>query len=149
MKKILTGSILVAILLSTIIGCAPLGPSIIKTYQETKNRGEIAIIRADESKGLAIIRCDGANIKRGAKYILLNPGRHEVWFSISGQTLLETYWMTNKLYVDVAAGHTYILKSKGGGIFAVGDKWFPESIDVTEDYKFHLQAIPVETVKND
>ena len=143
MKKILTSSILATILLPTLIGCASLGPSIIKTYQETRDRSEIAIIRADASRGLAIIRCDGANIKRGAKYILLNPGRHEVWFSLHGQTLLEIYQMTNKMYVDVVAGHTYILKSKGGGIFVVGDKWFPEIIDVTDDPKLHLQAIPM------
>ncbi len=146
MKKVLTRFILATIFLSTVTGCASLGPSIIKTYQETRGRSEIAIIRADESKGLTITRCDGVIIKYGAKYILLNPGRHELWFSIFGQTLFESYHMTNKTYVDVVAGHTYILKSKRG-VFFVGNKWFPEILDVTNDSKLHLQTIPMEAGK--
>ena len=132
------------IFLSSLIGCAALGPSVIKTYDDVAERSQIAILRVDKSKGLSIDGCDKLFIKRGAKYILLKPGRHEVWFSIYGQTLFESYTMTNKKYVDVVGGHTYILKSKGGGIFFIGDKWFPEVIDVTDDVKLHVETLPEE-----
>lgn len=133
--------------LSLLIGCASVGPSVIKTYNDVSERSQVAILRADKSKGLSIIGCDGLSISRGARYILLKPGRHEVWFRISGQTLFETYWMTNKKYLDATAGHTYILKSKGGGIFVVGDKWFPEVVDVTDDMTLHVQTMPQEIEK--
>ena len=136
--------ILTVLFLSSLMGCSAIGPSVIKMYDDNKGRNEIAILRVDKSKGLSINACDNLPIKRGAKYILLKPGRHEVWFSIYGQTLLETYVMTNKKYVDVLGGHTYILKSKGGGIFFVGDKWFPEVFDVTDDVKLHVDSLPSE-----
>lgn len=125
-------------------GCAPLGPSVVKTYEESAGRNQVAILRVDKSKGLSIDGCDKLLLQRGAKYILLKPGRHEIFFSISGQTLFETYWMRNKKYMDVVGGHTYILKSKGGGILVVGDKWFPEVFDVTDDPKLHIEIIPRE-----
>ena len=147
MKKILTRLVLATILLSIAIGCASVRPSIIKTYQETKSRGEVSILRLDASKGLTVMRCNDIPVQYGVKYILLTPGRHELWFNIYGSTLLVHYHMTNKMYADVIAGHTYILKSKGGGIMFVGNKWFPELIDVTDDPKLHLQTIPEEKSK--
>jgi len=101
------------------------GPSIIRTYDDAYARNQIAILRVEQKMGLSVTACDGLSVPRSARHILLKPGRHEIWFSISGQTLLETYNMTNRIYVDAEAGHTYILKSKGGGILFVGDKWFP------------------------
>lgn len=130
-----------------LIGCACVGPSIIQTYTDTSDRSQIAILRVEQRMGLTVTACDGLPVPRSARYVLLKPGRHEVWFMISGQTLMETYTMTNKKYLDVATGHTYILKSKGGGIFLVGDKWFPEVIDVTDDINLHVQALPREVEK--
>ena len=129
------------------VGCASVGPSVIKTYNDVSERSQIAILRADQSRELTIIGCDGLSIPRSAHYLLLKPGRHDVWFKIRGQTLFEYYTMTNKKYLDAIAGHTYILKSKGGGIFFVGDKWFPEVFDVTDDINLHVQTIPQETEK--
>ncbi len=144
MKKIFWISILALL----VAGCAAVGPSVIKTYNDDiSERSQIAILRADKSKGLSIIGCDGLSISHGARYILLQPGRHEVWFFISGQTLFQGYTMTNKKYLDAEAGHTYILKSKGGGIFLIGDKWFPEVIDVTDDPMLHLKDVPEEAEK--
>lgn len=128
-------------------GCAT-GPSIVKMYENNDNdRNQIAILRVDKTRGLSITGCDGKIIQRGAKYILLEPGRHTVNFMIVGQTLLEMYTITNKKYIDVEAGHTYILKSKGGGFFLVGDKWFPEVIDVTNDPKLNVSILPEENIR--
>lgn len=126
-------------------GCATLGPSVVKTYNDSSERNQIAILRVDQKARLTVFGCDGNPVPRSARYILLQPGRHEILFSISGQTLFEVYRMTNKKYLDAIAGHTYILKSKGGGIFVVGDKWFPEVIDVTDDMNLHVQTLPQET----
>lgn len=133
--------------LSSLIGCATVGPSVIKTYNDFNERSKIAILRVDQKMGLTVIACDGLSISRSARYILLKPGKHEVWFSISGQTLFEIYSMTNKKYLEAVAGHTYILKSKGGGILFIGDKWFPEVIDVTDDMNLHVNALPQDVEK--
>lgn len=138
MRNSLSALLLGLVLLS---GCAAIGPSVIKTYDDVAQRNQVAILRVDKSKGLNVNGCDDLPIQRGAKYLLLKPGRHEVWFSINGQTLFEVYSMSNKKYVDVEAGHTYILKSKGGGIIFVGDEWFPELIDVTDDAKLHVEMM--------
>ncbi len=135
--------------LSSLMGCASVGPSVVKTYNNDFERGKIAILRADKSKPISIIGCDGIPIYNGARYILLEPGRHEIWFNISGQTLFIYYRMSNKKYLDVIAGHTYILKTKLGKLFDVGDKWFPEAVDVTNDINLHLQEIPQEIERND
>lgn len=132
-----------------ITGCASVGPVIIKTYSNDSERSRIAILRVEQKMGLTVTACDGFSVPSSARYVLLQSGRHEVWFSISGQTLLEAYRMTNRKYLDAAAGHTYILKSKGGGIFFVGDKWFPEVIDVTNDINLHVQDLPKEVKRND
>lgn len=142
-KKLLLKLLLPAIIL-LLSGCATVGPSIIRTYNDAYGRESIAILRTDQKAGLTILSCDNSAIPRSARYILLQPGRHEVWFSISGQTILEIYTITNKKYIDVSAGHTYILKSKGGGIFVVGNNWFPEVIDVTDDPSLHIQDLPQE-----
>ncbi|MFA5060645.1 MAG: hypothetical protein WC676_08490 [Candidatus Omnitrophota bacterium] len=144
MNRTIINFSLTFMLLLSLSGCAAIGPSVIKTYDNAAERNQVAILRVDKSKGLRIDGCDSVPIQRGAKYILLKPGRHEVFFSISGQTLFETYWMKNKKYLDAVAGHTYILKSKGGGIFLVGDKWFPEVFDVTDDVNLHVGTLPRE-----
>lgn len=133
--------------LSLLTGCAAVGPSVIKTYDDSNERNQIAILRVDQKAGLIINGCDNKPIPRSARYILLQPGRHEIFFSIYGQTLFEVYTMNNKKYLDAVAGHTYILKSKGGGILVVGDKWFPEVIDVTDDTNLHVQTLPQEAQK--
>ena len=122
--RIFSGVFVIGSLLS-LAGCAVVGPSIIRTYDDAYARNQIAILRVEQKMGLSVTACDVLSVPRSARHILLKPGRHEIWFSISGQTLLETYNMTNRIYVDAEAGHTYILKSKGGGILFVGDKWFP------------------------
>lgn len=126
------------------IGCAALGPSVVKFAPDGTERSKLAILRADASKGLTIIACDEVVIQRGAKYLLLEPGRHEVWFYISGQTLFSYYEMRNKIYLEAEPGRTYILTSKKGGILMVGDDWFPEVVDVTDDAKLHVAQIPQE-----
>lgn len=140
--------LLITFLLSLATGCASVGPSVITTYDDVSERSQVAILRVEQKMGLTVTACDGLSVPRSARYILLKPGRHEVWFQIFGQTLLETYTMTNKKYLDAEAGHTYILKSKGGGLFVVGDKWFPEVIDVTDDAKLHVLTLPQEIIKH-
>ncbi|MDP2906011.1 MAG: hypothetical protein Q8O22_06915 [Candidatus Omnitrophota bacterium] len=125
-----------------LIGCAGAGPSVIKNYSEARDRSQIAVLIVKQKMSLTVTACDGKYIPRSARYVLLQPGRHEVWFHISGQNLLMYYNMTNKKYLDAIGGHTYMLKSKGAGFFVVGDKWFPEVIDVTNDSKFHVANIP-------
>ncbi len=133
--------------LCLLIGCASVGPSVIQTYPDTSERNKIAILRVEQKMGLTVTACDGQAVPRSARYVLLKSGRHEVWFSISGQTLLESYYMNNKKYLDAEAGHTYILKSKAGGIFFIGDDWFPEVVDVTNDIKLHVATVPQEIAK--
>lgn len=144
--RVFSGFFVIGSLLS-LIGCAAVGPSVIRTYDDMNERNQIAILRVEQKMGLSVTACDGLNVPRSTRYVLLKPRRHEVWFSISGQTLFEVYTMTNKKYLDAEAGHTYILKSKGGGILFVGDKWFPEVIDVTNDANLHVQALPQEMTK--
>lgn len=124
-KKQLIFVWLVLIISLSLSGCVTVGPSVIKTYNDFNGRSQIAILRVDQKAGLTVIACDDLAVPRSVRYILLQPGRHEVLFNISGQNLLEIYRMTNKKYLDVIAGHTYILKSKGGGIFSVGISGFP------------------------
>lgn len=141
--------IFLSILVGWLSGCASVGPIVVTTYDKDIERSKIAILRADKSKSIFITGCDGISIYKGTRYILLEPGRHEIWFSISGQTLFISYSMTNKKYLDAVAGHTYILKTTLGKLFDVGDKWFPEVIDVTDDANLHLQEIPQEIVKKE
>jgi len=138
---------LMSLLLLSLVGCAAVGPMIIKTYDNDSERNQIAILRVEQKSSLIITVCDGLSIPRSARYVLLQPGRHEVWFMLSTSSFLESYTITNKKYLDVVAGHTYILKSKGGGLFVLGDKWFPETVDVTDDINLHIQAIPKEIEK--
>jgi len=58
--------------------------------------------------------------------------------------------MRNKKYIDVQAGHTYLLKSKGSGLFVVGDKWFPELLDVTSDPDLNVvtMLLGINMIKN-
>ena len=131
-------------ILFPLIGCAPLGPSVIKTYNDNVERSQIAIFRVDKSKGLRIVGCDNQFLKRGAKYILLKPGPHEILYSVYGPTIFKYYSLMNKKYLNVIGGHTYILKPKGGDMFFVGDKRFPEIFDVTDDSALHVEIIPLE-----
>ncbi len=130
-----------------LIGCASIGPSVIKTYSDVSDRSQIAILILEQRMGLTVTACDGKFISRRARYVLLQPGRHELWFSIAGHNLLLGYSMDNKKYLDVVGGHTYILKSKGTGLFAIGDKWYPEVFDVTNDSKLHIENLPEESEK--
>jgi len=137
--------------LSSMVGCAASGPLIIKTYGkdvDESDRNKIAILR-NEQRRLCITGCDNIAVPRSARYILLQPGRHEVWFFLSTSSFLENYDITNKKYIDVVGGRTYILKSKGGGLLVLGDKWFPELFDVTDDINLHVPNIPQEIAKND
>lgn len=141
------------LLLLSLSGCAAVGPSIIKTYNDLNERDKIAILRVDQnfnllqSSNLIVRSCDGMAIPHSVRYVLLKPGKHEIWFDIYGQTIVENFQMTNKKYLDAVAGHTYILKPRGGGgMLFVGDR-FPEFADVTDDAKLHVQTLPQETEK--
>lgn len=57
--------------------------------------------------------------------------------------MLETFSIINKKYLDVQAGHTYTLITKGGGLLTVGDEWFPQVIDVTKDPKLNVVTLPL------
>jgi len=144
-KKQLIVIFLIGILL--VSGCASVGPSVIKTYDGINDRSQIAVLRVEQKMSLTVLACDGKPVPKSARYVLLQPGRHEVLFKISGQNLLMVYNMTNKKYFDAMAGHTYILKSKGTGFFAMGDKWYPEVLDITNNTNLHVQDIPQETQK--
>ena len=123
-------------------GCATTrGPSIVKTYDKDLDRSDKAIFRQTQKMSLTITECDGITVPRTVRYLLLQPGRHELIFSISGQTLISVYEMRNKKYLDAVGGHTYILQSETGW-FSVGDKWFPEVVDVTDNPNLHVTALP-------
>lgn len=136
---------LVCGLMFFVIGCASVsGPTVIKTYDQVSPRSQIAILRV-KGEGLRVIGLDGQTVPSGAQYVLLQPGRHQVWFTMWGQTILTTYRMTNKKYLDARPGRTYILKAEGGGLFA--DRGFPDAVDVTGDPKLHVPNIPQEIEK--
>ncbi len=112
------------------------GPHVVQTYDNDLDRNEIAIVRLEQKMSLRVLACDGMAIPKTVRYLLVRSGRHELIFSISGQTLIEVYQMTNKKFLDAIGGHTYILRSETG-LFSIGDKWFPVVVDVTDDPKLH------------
>jgi len=124
------------------IGCAPSGPSAISIDTISSQRSQVAILRVQQRMGFFILGCDKQRVYKNTKFVVLQPGRHLVYFEIQGQNILETYYMRNKKYIDVQAGHTYLLKTKGTGLFVVGDKWFPELFDVTIDPDLNITTIP-------
>ena len=135
--------------ISLFIGCtAGKGPSIIKTYENVIDRNDVGIVRLNQKMSLRILACDNIVVPRTAHYLLVQPGHHELIFSISGQTLFSVYGMTNKKYLDAVGGHTYILRSETGW-FSVGDKWYPEVIDVSNDPKLHIVALPKDEDNNE
>jgi hypothetical protein len=130
-----------------LVSCASTnGPRVVKAYDNALDRGEIAIIRLDQKMSLRVLACDGISIAKTVRYLLVRPGRHELIFSISGQTLVEVYEMTNKKFIEAVGGHTYILRSETG-MFSVGDKWFPEVVDVTDDPNLHVKVLPLDIVQ--
>ena len=140
--KIIRLYVVLFVLLVILSGCATTrGPSIVKTYDKILDRSDIAIVRLTQKMSLTITACDGITVPRTVRYLLLQPGRHELIFSISGQTLISVYEMRNKKYLDAVGGHTYILQSETGW-FSVGDKWFPEVVDVTDNPNLHVTALP-------
>jgi len=127
-----------------ICGCVtiPEGAVAIKIYPDNLGRNQVAVLRLQQKLGFYIFRCDGMPVYRNTQYVILKPGRHEIWFRIQGQNLLEEYWITNKKYMDAIGGHTYIIRTKGAGLFVVGDQWYPEVIDVSNDPKMNVITIP-------
>jgi hypothetical protein len=138
------------VLVGLLISCAGTnGPRVVQTYDNALDRNEIAIVRLEQKMSLRVLACDGIAVPKTVRYLLVRPGRHELIFSISGQTIVEVYQMTNKKYLDAIGGHTYILRSETG-IFSIGNKWFPEVVDVTDDPKLHVTDLPLdEEQKND
>lgn len=149
MKNLRLFVILIALLVFLSSCASTNGPNVVKTYKNDIVRSEIAILRLDQNRSLRVLACDGIAIPKTVRYLLVKPGRHELIFSISGQTLVEVYKMTNKKFLEAVGGHTYILQSETG-FFSIGDKWFPEVVDVTDDSKLHLKELPSSEVqKND
>ena len=137
---------LLLVLSILVMGCATKGPNVVQTYTTPLIRNEIAVLKLEQRSTFKIVACDDKLVYSNSKYILLKPGRHEIWFDVWGQTLVASYSMRNKKYLDAKAGHTYVLRSKGIGIFVEGDKWFPEVVDLT-DSKQHVSYLPTEDLK--
>lgn len=130
-------------------GCASTrGPALVQVYDGNAARNQIAIIRLDQKASVRILYCDGVPVSRTVRYLLVKPGRHELVFSVSGQTLFELHNISGKKYLEATGGSTYVLKSETGWL-SVGDKWFPEVIDATNDAALHVKEIPLEGVDND
>jgi hypothetical protein len=140
MKKLL----FIGLVILSFTGCItiPEGAVFIKMYPDNLSRNDIAILSLQQKLGFYIFKCDGMPIYKNTQYVLLKPGRHKIWFRIQGQNLLQEYWITNKKYMDAVGGHTYIIKTKGVGLFVVGDKWYPEIIDVSNDPQLSVKKIP-------
>lgn len=136
----------ISLLLGCLISCATTGPAIVKMYGQDADRSQIAIVRLDQKMSLRIVGCDGIIVPSSVRYLLIQPGRHELVFKITGQTLVSVYNMSGKKFMDAAAGHTYMLKSETGWL-SIGDKWFPAVIDVTDDKSLHVSNIPKEEVQ--
>lgn len=130
------------VLTAVLSGCASVGPSVIKTYDSTHERDKIAILRLKQRASLRVNYCDNVSVPKSARYLLLEPGRHELGFSTSGQTLLVTYWGNNKKYIEAEAGKTYILKNNVH-FFSMNTSALPDVIDVTNDGKLHMSHIPL------
>jgi hypothetical protein len=139
--------LVVTFMIVALMSCANIkGPTVVKVYDQSFSRNEIAVVRLAQKSSFRILQCDGITVPMSIRYLLVRPGRHELTFSISGATLLgSVYEMHNKKFLDVEGGHTYILKSETG-LFFVGDKWFPEVVDVTDNQSLHVSSIPVEEV---
>lgn len=134
--------LLLIVLTSVLSSCASVGPSVIKTYDNTYERDKIAILRLKQKAKLRVTYCDNIPVPKSARYLLLEPGRHEIGFSTSGQTLLVTYWGNSKKYMEAEAGKTYILKSNVH-FFSMETGSLPDVIDVTNDEKLHVSHIPL------
>jgi len=140
LMKYLRELVIIVPIIAILSGCATTGPSIIKTYDSEIERSQIAVVRLEQKMSLRVLSCDGIAVPRSARYLLVKPGHHELVFTISGQTLVEVYRMTNKKFLEAVGGHTYMLKSETGW-FSIGDKWFPIVIDVTDDPKLHVKEL--------
>ena len=141
-------SIIICILFIALSGCATTtGPVIISNYDKPMKREDIAIVMLTQKRSLRILACDGIAVPGTVRYLMLLPGRHELIFSIKGQTIVEVYEMRNKKYFNATEGHTYILKSETG-ILSIGDKWFPDVVDVTDNPELHVRTLPVVEVNN-
>ncbi|MBF0388102.1 MAG: hypothetical protein HQL20_09670 [Candidatus Omnitrophica bacterium] len=143
-KGVVMRNVLILIGIIFLNGCAAVGPSVIQTYSNESERNQIAILKAQQTREMTIQAADDLLIPASARYVLLQPGRHKINFMTQPQSLMVSYRITNKVYLDAVAGHTYILKSKGAGVFLLGDKWFPEVVDVTDDLSQHVSTIPKE-----
>jgi len=135
--------LLLIVLTSVLSSCASVsGPSVIKTYEGDKTRDEIAILRLKQKMKLQITYVDDFPVTKKAKYILLEPGRHEVGFSYSGTTLFVNVYGNNKKYLEAIAGKTYILKNKIAFLSFDPDT-YPDVLDVTEDEELHVNYVPL------
>ncbi len=127
-----------------VCGCVtiPHGPVAIKMYADNFRRNDVAILRLQQRFGFYIFKCDGLPIFSNTQFVLIKPGRHDIWFRMQGMNLTQEYWYTNRKYMDAIGGHTYIIKTKGSGLFVVGNKWYPDVIDVTNDPKMNITVLP-------
>lgn len=135
--------IVLSIMLTMTFASCATGPSVFKGYEGHNTRDQIAIVNLDVPSSPTIIECDGRPV-RGARYLLLQPGRHELRFAMIVRTLLVTHGVKGNKYLEAAPGHTYVLQSE---TFAVDDNWFPEVIDVTGDAELHVKDLPVEDIQ--
>ena len=128
-------------------GCATTGPSsgpsILNIYNTAVERNQIAVLRLEQKRSFKVIACDGQPVPDSVRYVLLQPGRHELRYTMEEHNLLlGGSSMVNTKYLIAEEGHTYILKVT----FDQGDR-YPEVIDVTGDATLHIDSLPVEEIK--
>jgi hypothetical protein len=82
-------------------GCVtiPQGPAVIKIYHDNLSRNDVAILRLQQILGFYVFKCDGMPVYSNTQFVLLKPGRHEIWFRMQGMNLTQEYWYTNRKYM--------------------------------------------------